>query len=55
MDGAYDNAEAYNLLRKMSVKPIIKPRRNTRADRGPPERRRAVRLIKKVSEDGGLR
>jgi len=55
MDGAYDNSKAYKLLRKMGVKPVIKPRRNARADRGPPERRRAVRIIKRVGEDGGLR
>jgi len=53
MDGAYDNAEAYKLLRRMSVKPVIKPRRNARADRGPPERRRAVRIIKRVGDEGG--
>ncbi|MEM2193943.1 MAG: hypothetical protein QW803_05695 [Candidatus Methanomethylicia archaeon] len=35
MDGAYDNSEVYNLLRGMGVKPIIKPRRNARDDRGP--------------------
>ncbi|MEM2614641.1 MAG: transposase [Nitrososphaerota archaeon] len=55
MDGAYDNAEAYNLLRKMGVKPIIKPRRNARDDRGPPERRRMVRIIRRMGEDDGLR
>ncbi|MEM2256417.1 MAG: hypothetical protein QXY73_04630 [Candidatus Bathyarchaeia archaeon] len=55
MDGAYDNSKAYNLLRKMSIKPIIKPRRNVRADRGPPERHRAIRLIKKVGENSRLR
>ncbi|MEM2704097.1 MAG: transposase, partial [Candidatus Bathyarchaeia archaeon] len=55
MDGAYDNAEAYNLLRRMSVKPIIKPRRNARADGGPSERRRAVRIIKRVGDEGWAR
>jgi len=39
MDGAYDSIKSYRLLRSMGVKPIIKPRRNARADRGPPERR----------------
>jgi len=29
----------YRLLRRMGVKPIIKPGRNARADIGPPERR----------------
>ncbi|MEM2193266.1 MAG: IS5/IS1182 family transposase, partial [Candidatus Methanomethylicia archaeon] len=37
------------------VKPVIKPRRNARDDRGPPERRRAVRLIKKVGDEGWTR
>ena len=39
MDGAYDSIKSYRLLRRMGVKPIIKPRRNARADRDPPERR----------------
>jgi len=55
MDGAYNNSKAYNLLRRMSVKPIIKPRHNARADRGPPERRRAVKLIKRVGDEGWAR
>jgi len=55
MDGAYDNSKAYNLLRRMSVKPVIKPRRNARAYRGPPERRRAVRLIRRISDEGWAR
>ncbi|MGC8850571.1 MAG: hypothetical protein ACP5QI_08890, partial [Candidatus Bathyarchaeia archaeon] len=33
-------------------KPIIKPRRNARADIGPPERRRAVRLIRTHGDEG---
>ncbi|MGC8848978.1 MAG: hypothetical protein ACP5QI_00690, partial [Candidatus Bathyarchaeia archaeon] len=36
-------------------KPIIKPRCNARADRGPPERRRAVRLYKKLGDGGWSR
>ncbi|MEM2193822.1 MAG: transposase [Candidatus Methanomethylicia archaeon] len=52
MDGAYDNSEAYNLLRGMGVKPVIKPRRNARDDRGPPERRRMVRLIGRMGDEG---
>jgi len=39
MDGAYDSSKTYALLRKMGINPIIKPRRNARTDRGPPERR----------------
>lgn len=52
MDGAYDNSKAYNLLRRMGVKPVIKPRRNARDDRGPPERRRMVRLIRRMGDEG---
>ncbi|MEM1545749.1 MAG: transposase [Candidatus Methanomethylicia archaeon] len=52
MDGAYDNSEAYKLLRGMGVKPVIKPRRNARDDRGPPERRRMVRLIGRMGDEG---
>ncbi|MEM2305422.1 MAG: transposase [Candidatus Methanomethylicia archaeon] len=52
MDGAYDNSEAYNLLRGMGVKPVIKPRRNARDDIGPPERCRMVRLIGRMGDEG---
>ncbi|MEM2541114.1 MAG: transposase, partial [Candidatus Methanomethylicia archaeon] len=52
MDGAYDNSEVYNLLRGMGVKPVIKPRRNARDDRGPPERCRMVRLIGRMGDEG---
>ncbi|MGC8988383.1 transposase, partial [Infirmifilum sp.] len=55
MDGAYDSSKAYRLFRRMGIKPIIKPRCNARADRGPPERRRAVRLIKKLGDEGWSR
>jgi len=51
MDGAYDNSKAYNLLRRLCIKPVIKPRRNAKVDRGPPERRRAVKLIKRISDE----
>jgi hypothetical protein len=33
--GAYDSSKNYTLLRGMSIKSIIKPRRNSRTDRGP--------------------
>jgi len=39
MDGAYDSIKSYRLLKNAGIKPIIKPRRNARTDRGPPERR----------------
>ena len=50
MDGAYDSIKSYRLLRRMSVKPIIKPRRNARADRGPPERRSSAIIFKRLGE-----
>ncbi len=45
MDGAYDDAEAYDLLRGMGVKPIIKPGRNARSDMGPPLKEVGVDVI----------
>jgi hypothetical protein len=50
MDGAYDSGKAYRLLGGMGVKPIIKPRRNARADRGPPERHTSVIMFKTLGE-----
>jgi hypothetical protein len=50
MDGAYDSSKTYALLRKMRIKPIIKPRRNARTDRGPPERRSSVTILKTLGE-----
>jgi transposase len=50
MDGAYDSSKTYALLRKMGIKPIIKPRRNARTDRGPPERRNSVMTLKTLGE-----
>ncbi|MGC8848859.1 MAG: transposase [Candidatus Bathyarchaeia archaeon] len=52
MDGAYDAYKAYRLFRHMGVKPIVKPRCNARADRGPPERRMAVRLMRRLGDGG---
>jgi hypothetical protein len=46
MDGSYDSGKAYRLLERMKIKPIIKPRRNARTDRGPPERRNSVTILK---------
>jgi len=34
----------------MNVKPIIKPRRNSRMNGGPPERRRSVMILKTLGE-----
>jgi len=50
MDGAYDSIKSYRLLGRMGVKPIIKPRRNARADRGPPERRSSAIILKRLGE-----
>ena len=53
MDGAYDNSKAYNLLRRMDVKPVIKPRRNARDDRGPRKDVERLNLSKRwVMKDG---
>jgi len=46
MDGAYDSEKSYRLLGKMRIKPIIKSRKNAGMDRGPPERRRSVVILK---------
>jgi hypothetical protein len=50
MDGAYDSIKSYRLLKKAGIKPIIKPRKNARADRGPPERRNSVMMLKMLGE-----
>jgi transposase len=53
MDGAYDSSKTYALLRKMGINPIIKPRRNARTDRGPPERRNSVMILKPLERRRG--
>ena len=50
MDGAYDSIKSYRLLKRAGIKPIIKPRRNARTDRGPPERRRSAMTLKTLGE-----
>jgi hypothetical protein len=50
MDGVYDSSKNYAPLRGMSIKSIIKPRRNARVDRGPPERRSSVIILKTLGE-----
>jgi hypothetical protein len=55
MDGAYDSSSSYTILRWMGVKPIIKPRRNSRMDSGPPERRSSVMILKTLGEGGWSR
>jgi len=51
MDGAYDSIKSYRLLGKMGIKPIIKPRKNARTDRGPPEGRNSVMILKTLGEE----
>ena len=48
--GAYDSSKTYALLREMSINPIIKPRKNARTDRGPPERRNSAMMLKMLGE-----
>jgi hypothetical protein len=50
IDGVYDSSKNYALLRGMGIKPIIKPRRNARVDRGPPERRNSAIILKTLGE-----
>jgi hypothetical protein len=52
MDGAYDSSKNYAQLRGMSIKSIIKPRRNARVDRGPPERRNSAIMFKTLQGEG---
>jgi hypothetical protein len=46
MDGAYDTRGSYFILRRMGIRPVIKPRANARTDRGPPERRISAAILK---------
>jgi len=50
IDGAYDSSKTYAQLGKMEIKPIIKPRRNARVDRGHPERRNSAIILKTIGE-----
>jgi len=47
---AYDSSKTYALLREMGINPIIKPRKNARTDRGPPERRTSAIMFKMLGE-----
>jgi len=51
MDGAYDSIKSYRLLKRAGIKPIIKPRRNARTDRDPPERRTSAIMFKELGEE----
>jgi hypothetical protein len=54
-DGAYDSGEVYDLLEAKGIEPVIKPRRNSRLDTGPPARRRAVSQIRELEYDAWAR
>jgi len=44
MDGSYD------FLKRMKIIPIIKPRKNARIDREPPERCNSIKIFKNLGE-----
>jgi hypothetical protein len=50
MDGAYDSEKSYGLLGGIGINPIIKPRRDARADGGLPERHTSVITFKTLGE-----
>ena len=50
-DGAYDSGDVYRLLEGRGIEPVVKPRRNSRLDAGPPARRRAVSQIRELGYD----
>ncbi len=54
-DGAYDSGDAYRLLEGRGIEPVIKPRRNSRLDTGPPSRRRAVELCRDLGYEAWAR
>jgi hypothetical protein len=54
-DGAYDSGEVYGFLEGRGIEPVIKPRRNSRLDTGPPARRRAVSQIRELGYEAWAR
>jgi IS5 family transposase len=54
-DGAYDSGDVYRLLEGRGIEPVIKPRRNSRLDVGPPSRRRAVELCRELGYEAWAR
>jgi hypothetical protein len=47
-DAAYDSSRVYSLLGERGIEVVVKPKRNARADRGHPSRRRAVSVIREL-------
>ena len=54
-DGAYDSGDVYRLLETRGIEAVIKPRRNSRLDTGPPGRRLAVGRIREVGYEAWAR
>jgi hypothetical protein len=54
-DGAYDSGRVYGLLDERGVEAVIKPRRNARADTGPPSRRMAVERYRELGHGAWAR
>ena len=54
-DGAYDSGEVYDLLEAKGIESVIKPRRNSRLESGPPARRGAVGRIRELGYDAWAR
>jgi hypothetical protein len=54
-DGAYDSGDVYRFLETRGIEPVIKPRRNSRLDVGPPGRRLAVGRVRELGYDAWAR
>ena len=54
-DGAYDSGDVCRLLEGRGIEPVIKPRRNSRLESGPPARRRAVSQIRVLGYEAWAR
>jgi len=50
-DGSYDSGEVYGLLEARGVEAIVKPRKNSRLDTGPPSRRRSVERYRELGHE----
>ena len=54
-DGAYDSGDVYKFLENRGIEAVVKPRRNSRLDAGPPSRRRAVELCRELGYEAWAR
>ena len=48
--GQYESFKAYVILKSIGIIPIIKPKKNARIDRGPPERCNSIKIFKNLGE-----